>query len=688
MSVPAQGGLGGVQERQTIRGFGVGGTAIDGFRIKVITAGTDTEIIDRVEVVKGPDSLITPGGQAGGSSIIYSKSPQFKSAGLLKVEVADEYFGNKATIDTTGTVPGTERFAYRLIATHRDAHSYIPGRVIQKTINPMLTWAISDKAQLKLKGFISEYGMTGALLRGTHNLAVRDDFPFGTGAVVSKDDIKPGYTIFGANGAPDWTHVTDNIHRFTAEFTTTLTRQLNFRVGVLRDYRKNSGRSLDLDAGRIAAASGVLRNIDPNTGRSTPNYDWALKDPTQPWNKQSNPYEPTYIAPGSDLKTPVMLKEGQGRSWDEDTHYQADLYGKFDFGGSSQEPLFTLHTVLGTYYIREVSKNYWGKYVAEEDITAIYDSSQPFIAEVIRPRATGPETLRWRGGGEVDKIRQYYANAQIDTFKGRLILSAGVSRKDSLKQNPETSPSYGVVYKITQNASVYVSHSENAVPVNYWNGQRVVRGIFSKGKQDEVGVKLDFFNKRLSVSSAYFEIEKDNQPVDDPRDVMESRRGDNRIHPQLLLPITNEGLEFDVAGEITSNLRVLGSFTKQKMRNQVGFKQANVPDELINAFVRYGFNSGVLDGLAVHFGLNHSGKSVGHNPPVTVLPTGERYQYDFFMPSRTIFNGGASYRWKNVNFQLNIDNLFDSDKPMIGDSRTGIALVPPRNVRLTTTYRF
>jgi len=87
MSYPVLGGLGGVQERQTVRGFNVFGTAFDNFRPRTIWAGMETEIIDRVEVVKGPNSLLTPGGPAGGGRELFSRSrPSLIRPALLRLK--------------------------------------------------------------------------------------------------------------------------------------------------------------------------------------------------------------------------------------------------------------------------------------------------------------------------------------------------------------------------------------------------------------------------------------------------------------------------------------------------------------------------------------------------------------------------------------------------------------------------
>jgi len=143
VTVPVLGGVNGVQQRQTVRGFDIFGSTFDnftGFGVGPI----DPAVVDRVEVIKGPHSILAPSGPPGGAANVLSKSPVFDSPShMIKAEVADQYFGNKGTVDSTGRVFESNSFAYRLIGTYMDAKSYVPGRLSSKSINSMITWAIS-----------------------------------------------------------------------------------------------------------------------------------------------------------------------------------------------------------------------------------------------------------------------------------------------------------------------------------------------------------------------------------------------------------------------------------------------------------------------------------------------------------------------------------------------------------------
>jgi len=191
VSYPVLGGVNGVQERQTVRGFEIFGSTTDNFTPSTTWSALESAVIDRVEVVKGPHSILAPSGPPGGSANILTKSPKFDDPRhTFKAEVADQYFGNKGTLDSTGRIFGSDKLAYRVIATYRDAKSYVPGHLWNKTVNPMLTWKITERSQLKLKGFFNNWGQSGAQAANANNLYLRDDFPVG-GTVSSDPAMSP-----------------------------------------------------------------------------------------------------------------------------------------------------------------------------------------------------------------------------------------------------------------------------------------------------------------------------------------------------------------------------------------------------------------------------------------------------------------------------------------------------------------
>jgi len=126
----------------------------------------------------------------------------------------------------------------------------------------------------------------------------------------------------------------------------------------------------------------------------------------------------------------------------------------------------------------------------------------------------------------------------------------------------------GVLFRVTPQASLYGSYSSNANPVVV-NSER----LWSEGKQYEYGVKTEFFNRRLSINFAYFEIEQSNIRMPNPNYL----GGDLTAPQDLATAYKNHGVEFEVYGSITKDLSVLASFSQLKMRDPMGRHSASSP---------------------------------------------------------------------------------------------------------------
>jgi len=706
VSVPPTGGLVGTNDRQVIRGFEVVGITVDNFTPGTADSSFDPAVVDRVEVIKGPSAIHSPNGPPGGAGNLLTKSPKFSDPSYtISAELADEYFGNKGVIDATGRVPSTESFAYRVIGTYRDAHSYWPGRILSKSINPMLTWAISEKIQLKVKGFLNDWENRGA---AASSVPLANDFPIDGTVSSSLDDYRPGYEFYKANGSTLWPFRGEKIRRVTGEFTIPLGDHLNLRLAGLKEYRHWQS----ISGGMSVRMKDLGNRVDPVSGKWTETLRWDLLDPSLPYDKDFNYYVSTPIDFVSNVRD-VVLSENASHNWSEGINYQADLAGKFGFGGSDSEPLVGFSFMAGTSR-RKAKNRYKAWNMPPEDITGAYDLNYHFNTRYFLPDPPRPTKLPWEGQGlpaprqywaDNETFRgtntQYYINAQLDTFKGRVLWSGGLSYQErendfgdhlrgtrSRTKDSRNAPSYAVLFKLRPNASVYAAHSENSNGGSWYAGPVLGNQPISRdGIQDELGLKFSFFNRRLSITTSYFEVKQTNIAREDPRNA-ELPPGAERIYPDQLLDITNEGVELDISGQVTTNLTVLGSVTSQKKRDEFGRKNASVPDTMLNGLAQYKFSQGSLKGFGVHVGFNHVGKTTGENPPAERTPLNVLRTAGFYLPSRTIYNAGLSYQRGIARFQVNIDNLTDVVKPALSENRYGIGLTAPRNIRLTTTLTF
>src|SRR5688500_17233963 len=150
----------GILDRQTIRGFENDGRTIDNFN-SGFQANLDPLLYERVEIVKGPNAILAPTGTPGGSINVITKAPKFNTETTAAIEIG-RFFGNRISIDSTGPVPGTDKFAYRVIAGYQDANSSVPGEIKVYSINPQFTWRISPQSQLVIRLNEIRWQTTGA----------------------------------------------------------------------------------------------------------------------------------------------------------------------------------------------------------------------------------------------------------------------------------------------------------------------------------------------------------------------------------------------------------------------------------------------------------------------------------------------------------------------------------------------
>lgn len=63
-------------------------------------------------------------------------------------------------------------------------------------------------------------------------------------------------------------------------------------------------------------------------------------------------------------------------------------------------------------------------------------------------------------------------------------------------------------------------------------------------------------------------------------------------------------------------------------------------------------------------------------------------QPSFYLTPVTLLNLGAGYNWRQCSFSLNIDNALNKEYIGIPTARTNAGLGTPRNIRLTTIFKF
>jgi iron complex outermembrane receptor protein len=661
----------GILDRQTIRGYENDGRSIDNFS-SGFQANLDPLLYERVEIVKGPNAILAPTGTPGGSINVLTKSPKFTAAHSATLELG-RFFGNKLTLDSTGPLPGSDRFAYRVVAGYQDADSFVDGSLEGWSVNPQLTWKISDRSQLTLKINLVDWGTYGAAQNPSITLHASPTLT--NGGTISLATIAPGFVYGEVNGSSaDWSFRKDRLQRGTLEFTTALSDRISMRLAAMRHFDQFS---TDFTGLATPGQSTQSSRYNPYTGLYTPEQTWALTNSSLPHHATTNPYIPTASAQYNPAS--ITRSSGYEKAWNEDTQIQNDYAGNFEFGA------VTVQAVAGASYQMSETDAKAGNAVGGQIPNLNLAAPDP---SPVHPVNYTIGTLRHTKNTK----KQAYAFTRLGFFKDRLFVSGGVSRlwldvpvtnklnnTSTRLKGATNTPLYGALFKVTPAVSAYYSHSTNANGVLF-NGA----ALFQEGEQDEFGIKTEFFNQRLSISAAHFDISQNNIVTPNPSFFI-----DPVTNPQFFkADLANKGFELDVVGGLTKNLTILGSYTDMKLRDAFGRRRRNIPDKTMNAMLKYAFNEGSLKGASVFAGVTHVGDQAGEDPSITATPLGVVAQVSFYAPARTIYNIGASYATGRYRFNLNVDNVTDEETIWQPSGRFSLSSYPALNIRFTTTVTF
>jgi iron complex outermembrane receptor protein len=162
-----------IYEDPRIRGFDAGTDVLrDGTRIPYYTFNSfDSATVERIEVLRGPASVLYGQGSLGGIINIISKQPL--SEPYYSVEASAGNFNfYRGAIDFSGPLNDERTLLYRLNLAARTTESFVDFFDRQQfTVAPVVSWQISDRTDLRLSAeyinISGSYGQMGLPAAGT-----------------------------------------------------------------------------------------------------------------------------------------------------------------------------------------------------------------------------------------------------------------------------------------------------------------------------------------------------------------------------------------------------------------------------------------------------------------------------------------------------------------------------------------
>ncbi len=283
----------------------------------------------------------------------------------------------------------------------------------------------------------------------------------------------------------------------------------------------------------------------------------------------------------------------------------------------------------------------------------------------------------------------YYATSRLnfsDNFK--LILGARLSnyKEQDMRTFDKVTPFIGAVYDVNDNFSVYSSYSKIFKPQD-------AKDIHNKtlppmtGANYEAGIKAEFFEGRLNMQAAYFEIKQDNYA--------QEYSVENPQRPyayEAIKGVKTKGYEIEVSGALSDNWQIQAGFSYAAPKLKGTAINTSMPKTQATLYSSYNFE-GELKPLTLGAGMRWQSKTWSNRQ----APTG---QYDakgeviwqdkrFSQKNFFVVDAMASYQLTdNLTLSLNIDNLLDEKYYTMMDIYSVYSWGAPRSYMLTTRYNF
>ncbi|WP_151946475.1 TonB-dependent siderophore receptor [Aliarcobacter butzleri] len=233
----------------------------------------------------------------------------------------------------------------------------------------------------------------------------------------------------------------------------------------------------------------------------------------------------------------------------------------------------------------------------------------------------------------------------------------------------EVTPYVGLIYDLDDNHSIYTSYTSIFKPQNFKDTSGNYLDPID-GKSYETGIKGEYFDGRLNTAISIFRIEQDG--VGEKIDGVFVANTTEQAY-KVAKGVVSKGVELNISGEIADNFNLDFGLANFEAEQENGTKfNTDSSRTTANLFAKY-----TIDNYRFGAGLNYKSKFyTGSNAT--------KITQDAFITTDLM----AGYKVnKNLDFQLNINNVFD-EKYYDRIGNNSMVYGDPRNFTLGMKYTF
>ena len=342
------------------------------------------------------------------------------------------------------------------------------------------------------------------------------------------------------------------------------------------------------------------------------------------------------------------------------------------------------HTLLvGAEIIDTENENYRYNtfFITTEDDNEVFNITRPinFGVNAAGVRTYNDFTADLKSSTQSDiEVTSIYIQDQIDvTDKFKILLGGRFDNFDitvrdvkkgtsETREDEEFSPRAGLIFKLQENVSLYVSYAESFLPRS---GEQFKKLDANAARLDpdvyestEIGVKWDI-RPGLSFTASYFDSEQTVATRD-------SDTGEN----SEIVGLQVDGIELELKGQVTEKLSLAIGYSDLDGETAKGGEPREIPEYTASLWATYEVN----DRFGIGFGVTAQGESnIKNDKPGLILPDYTRVDFAAYYDLAD-----------DLSIQLNVENVTDELYFPHSHSTHQASVGEPLNARISLRKTF